>query len=117
MKDLRDRISETRDLFAYLIVYAPGLPAEDRTTLDAEIATVRDNLSEIGDHLSKSAHREWLNLAQREVDEAKTAFETGSVDRGIQFLQAAEEHFLNLLRNKSSRPAFVVYPRGKASKT
>jgi len=117
MKDLRDRVSETRDLFAYLIVYAPELPAEDRTTLDAEIAMVRDNLGEIADHLSKSAHREWLNLALREVDEAKAAFEAGAPDKGIQLLQAAEGHFLNLLRNKSSRPEFVVDPGGKARKT
>lgn len=110
------RIQWIREKLAYLVVYAPELPAEDGTSLDKEFDQLSSAIRDISQHVAEDRVT-WLHLATAELDQSRSRFVTGESKEGRSLLQAAEQHFSDYLDNKSPRATFVVGPNGSTDHT
>ncbi len=111
---LRSRIL---DKMAYVLVYAPDFPAEDRTNLHQCQDQLAAMTSEHRASLRTEDQLKWHRIAEQELDDAFNSFTAGDGHRRCSQIQRAEEHFRKSFKAKKIRPNFVVGTDGQVTKT
>jgi hypothetical protein len=116
-EQLHNLRSKILDKMAYVLVYAPNFPAEDRTSLQQ----CRDRLTAMTSEHRASVRTDdqlkWHRIAEQELDDAFNAFAAGDTHRGCSQIQRSEEHFRKSFKAKPIRPNFVVAMDGQIIKT
>jgi hypothetical protein len=107
LRNLRARIN---DQLAYMEIYAPAFPAEDRTNLSTEFARVHEALKEYFERTNSPEQRKWLELAQQELSESERQYAAGDKEAGRRVLQRAQEYIAKRDSRESTRPKFFLGP-------
>lgn len=104
IRDLRSRLG---DELAYVQTYAPDFPPEDQTTVSAEFAKISDWMQEYIARTSTKEQRQWLLIAQEELEQALAAY-LARDKRAIKFLQQACDHIQRRNSRASMKPRFFL---------
>jgi hypothetical protein len=115
-RDIRRRVATIRDTLAYLLVYAPKLPAEDQTTFAEQVAGVLREVQLLRNEVQDVKRRHWLDLLAAELVDARGSFDAGDEAGGCSAIQSAEERLDAWLANKRPRPSFIAGPDGDIRK-
>jgi hypothetical protein len=88
--------AETLEMFAYMIVYAPGFPERANMTLERAFRELRHGIDCVEARTRKPESLEKVSLCRAELDKAWRLFQKGD-DREAGFcVQRAEDHFAQL---------------------
>ena len=110
-EELYYRRSEIREHLAYLIVYAPNFPAEDRRTLEDERAALSSTIERYERDYSAVAVHPRFPIFKMELN---SAFEAAAADTSdvSRLFQIAAERFEETFRPPPTGPDFVAGPSG-----
>jgi hypothetical protein len=92
--------SDTLDLFAYIILYAPDFPADDDTTLDEEFDSLWHGINAVEARAHSGESLEFLRKCKEQVRHATSLYRDGILTEACKEMQRASESF-QLSRRKN----------------
>ena len=100
------------DFFAYVQAYAPCFPEEDQVSLASAFQSLTEGVLEQLASTRSDVARHWFQLCIRDLEKAKTAYETEDRDQGLRLLQSAESSFEDGRKKRPMTSDFTVESNG-----
>ena len=116
--NLKDQIRRTIDQLLYNQLYAPNFPEEDRTSLDRQVALIKEQIAQA---ISTAEKREdiadWLRLGLGSIEVAFDRFRKADCYSARRDIESAVSYLRNASSEKPHKITFVTKTDGSTKPT